>query len=143
MAESQLYCFARRGLSLVPADEDAESLIRKLGEGEIILIRPKRARNPKHHRKYWGMVRLVFRNQEKFPTIRHLHVAIKIAAGWYEDVPISIDGRLVYLPLSISWEDMDQDEFERYYAEAVSATVRLLPQFSAQWLEEYVLSFGH
>ena len=68
-----------------------------IGQGELIKVKITKARNLKHHRKFFSMVNLVFDNQEKYPTQRHLLTAIKLEAGWYEDGPVDVDGKVSYL----------------------------------------------
>lgn len=133
--------FFKLGRNLVAADEEAEDAIARIAHGEALLIDIRRPRNLKFHRKYWALIATVFDNQERYPTREHLHVAVKLAAGWFDSMVLE-DGRLVYVPRSISFAAMDEDEFTKFYSEAVGAIIRLLPQFNAEFLLEAVSEFA-
>lgn len=134
--------FYKRLSSLVPADEQAKESIAHIAQGECVAVRIRRPRNVGHHRKFFSLLQLVFENQEVYPTLDHFLTAVKIAAGWYEDVPITVAGKLVYIPKSISFERMDQGEFERFYLQAIAAICRLLPQFKAEHLQDAVAEYA-
>lgn len=137
----ELY-FYKRLSSLVPADDAAKEAIAHLAQGECIAVSFRRPRNIGHHRKFFSLLQLVFENQELYPTLEHLLTAVKIAAGWYEDAPITVSGMLVYIPRSISFARMDQTAFEKFYGEAIAAICHLLPQFKAEDLREAVLEYA-
>lgn len=134
--------FFKRLSSLVPADDAAKEAIASLAQGECIAVKIRRPRNIGHHRKFFSLMQLVFENQELYPTLDHFLTAVKVAAGWYEDAPITVSGKLVYIPKSISFARMDQGEFERFYGQAIAAICRLLPQFKAEDLRDAVLEFA-
>ena len=134
--------FYKRLSSLVPADEAAKEAIAHVSQGECVAVKIRRPRNLGHHRKFFSLMQLVFENQDDYPTLDHFLTAVKIAAGWYEDAPIEVSGKLVYIPKSISFAKMDQGEFERFYGQAIAAICRLLPQFKAEDLREAVLEYA-
>lgn len=133
--------FYRLGKTLVPADEESEAALQPIAQGEAILVQLKRERNLRFHKKYWALIDLIFRNQEKFPTKNHMHVAVKLAAGWF-DPYVMLDGTTVYVPRSIAFSAMDESEFTQFYGEAVEAIIRVLPQFDAQFLLNAVVEFA-
>ena len=133
--------FFRFGKHLVASDHEAEEAVKKISQGECVLVDLKRPRNLAHLRKYWSLINLVQENQEKYPNKEHLHIAVKLAAGWYEPW-VMLDGTTALVPKSIAFDKMSQDEFNVFYREAVAAIVRLLPQFKADWLLEHVSEYG-
>lgn len=132
----------RRLSSFIPVDDDGRAVLAGVGQGEIIKAKVSKPRNPKFHRKFFSMISLVHANQERFPTIDHLLTAVKIEAGWYHDTPIDLEGRLVYVPKSISFARMDEHEFHVFYSQALSAVCRLLPHLNAEDIEDEVLSYA-
>lgn len=139
MAKDIYLC--RRLSSLIPIDDEGRDILAGIGQGEIVKAKISKPRNPQHHRKFFSMIQLVFENQERFPTIDHLLTAVKIEAGWYHDVAIDLEGRLVYVPKSISFAKMDQAEFNQFYSKAIAAVCRLLPNMNAEDLQEEVMSY--
>src|SRR3990167_9321537 len=107
---------ARHLGSLRPVDEGGEDALRKLGQGELVMIELKRPRNIKHHRLYWALVTLVWQNMdgERYPTVEDLHAAIKISAGLRTRIELP-DGTVGFIPGSIAFHKMNQDEFSAFY----------------------------
>lgn len=132
----------KRMSSLVPVDDTGKDALASIGAGEIVRVKLSRPRNLGHHRKFFSMLQLVFENQERFPTIEHLLTAVKVEAGLYEDAPIDLNGRLVYVPKSISFAKMDQAAFDEFYLAAIAACCRLLPHLNAEDIEQEVLAYA-
>src|SRR5260221_3037632 len=102
--------------SLRPIDEEGELALRKLGQGEIVVIELKRPRNIKFHRLYFALINLVWQNldEERYPTPSDLHAAIKIAAGLRTRIELP-DGTLGFIPGSIAFHKMSEDDFSAFY----------------------------
>jgi hypothetical protein len=132
----------KRMSSLIPVDDEGKEALNSVGQGELVRVKLTKARNLKHHRKFFSMLQLVFENQERFPTLDHLLTAVKIEAGLYHDVPIEVSGKLVYLPKSISFAKMDQCAFDDFYMKAISACCRLLPHLNADDIEQEVMAYA-
>ena len=132
----------KRIASLIPVDDEGREALNGLGQGEMVRVRLTKPRNLKHHRKFFSMMQLVFQNQERFPTMDHLLTAVKIEAGLYEDAPIDVNGRLVYIPKSISFARMDQFQFDDFYMRAIAACCRLLPHLNAEDIEQEVIAYA-
>jgi len=132
----------KRLSSLIPIDDEGKEALNSIGQGELIRVKLTKARNLKHHRKFFSMLQLVLENQERFPTIDHLLTAVKIEAGFYEDAPIDVRGKLVYLPKSISFAKMDQSTFDDFYLRAIAAVCRLLPHLNAEDIEQEVMAYA-
>ena len=134
--------FVKKLSALHPADDEAKEALAKIAQGECIAVSVRRPRNIHHHRKFFSMLQLVFENQEVYPTLEHLLTAVKISAGWYHDVPVRVNGKLCYLPKSISFASMDQVEFDRFYEQSIRAVCGLLPQFKCEELMEAVMEYA-
>jgi hypothetical protein len=132
----------KRIASLIPIDDEGKDALDGIGQGELVKVKITKARNLKHHNKFFSMLGLVFDNQEKYPTPKHLLTAVKIEAGWYEDVPVEVSGKLSYLPKSISFAKMDQLEFSEFYDQAIAACCRLLPHLNAEDIKNEVIAYA-
>ena len=132
----------KRISSLIPIDDEGKEALDSIGQGEMVKVKITKSRNLRHHKKFFSMLHLVLDNQEKYPTLRHLLTAVKIEAGWYEDAPIEVSGKLVYLPSSISFAKMDQLEFDMFYNDAIAACCRLLPHLQAEDIRNEVIAYA-
>lgn len=99
--------------SLRPVDSAGEEELQHL-KGGPVMVEIKQPRNANHHRLYWALINIVWRNQERYPTTYALHSAIKIAAGIRTEIelPGGIKG---YIPGSIAFHKMKQMEFSQFY----------------------------
>lgn len=115
--------FARTPTGFIPVEEDAEKILKKIGMGEIVELDYKHARNYGFHKKFFAMVQHVFENQETYATMQQVLDIIKIGAGHY-DLLILPNGERNYVPRSISFDNMEELEFQEFYDKAVAAVVR-------------------
>lgn len=131
----------RSGNSLKPAKDQDLKKLKKFKEGEMILVRVDRPRNPKLHRKYFALIKVTFENQEYFQDIEHLRKFLEMAAGYYEIayLPNRKTGEIVtqYWPKSIAWDKLGQDEFQELF-EGVLQQIYLNFNFDPESLENEV-----
>ena len=112
--------------SLLPSDKSAQGLLEKYKNDDIVRVQISKPRNPKHHAKYWAMLKIVHEGtavQDLYPTTDHLHQAIKGALGYYSEVRLP-DGKVFQVVDSIAFESMDQHAFEEFYKKAVDLIVQ-------------------
>ena len=90
--------------------------MRKLGQGEVVMIEMKRPRNVKHHRMFWALMSLVWENMDsaRYPTVDDLVSAIKIATGHRTRIELP-NGEIGFIPGSIAFHKMDQAAFSDFY----------------------------
>lgn len=132
----------KRISSLIPVDDEGKEAIDGIGQGELVRVKITKARNLKHHKKFFSMLNLVLENQDKYPTQKHLLTAVKLEAGWYEDEAVDVNGKRSYLVKSISFAKMDQVEFDKFYEEAIAACCRLLPHLNADDIRDEVIAYA-
>jgi hypothetical protein len=124
---------------LKPIDGVGEEYIAALGTGEVVRATCKKDRNPGHHRKFFGLLRLVFSNQDKYLSQEALRFAVMVQAGYVDSIQLEGD-KVAFKPVSISWAKMDQNEFNEFYNAALAAIPRLLPQFAGVDLDRELLN---
>lgn len=134
MSEDDFYVVRTIG-GLKGADERTEEAIKGYGLGEIIRIKLFSGRNIRHHRKFFGILQLVFKNQEKYLSLEGLRFAVTIQAGYVEEIKLKGD-TVVLKPQSINFTRMGQHEFNEFYEAALAAIPVLLPQFAGVDLDE-------
>lgn len=123
---------ARVGASLRPCYEEDAQVLSKMPEGTCYRVTYKRVRNLAHHRKFFvGLVRLVKEHHPVYDTEDKALLAIKLAAGHCDFFPNPTTGELVPVPKSISFDGMDQDDFDEFYEKAIQGVLdHLLPEFT-------------
>ena len=78
----------------------------------------------------FALINFVLDATDQFPTAARMLTWLKIRIGHYEE-HLEADGRLVYVPRSISFASMPQDAFEVFYRDALEAIRReLFPTMS-------------
>lgn len=88
----------------------------RLGDGEIIAVKWKYPRNVEFHRKFFALLKVGFENQEHYATMEQFRHVFLIETG-HADPIISASGAVHWMPVSISFEKMDQLDFERLYSD--------------------------
>ena len=103
----------RRLGALRPIDASAEEAFENIKENDVVRVRLIRPRSLEQHRWYWGLIDLVFNNQERYPSREMLSDAIKISVGHCETCALP-SGSVFYRPKSISFAKCDQDKFNEF-----------------------------
>lgn len=130
----------RDGNRLAPADPISEESIRQLKNGETVTANLRRPRNPRHHKLLFALLKIVYENQEAYPTTQELLSAIKMATGLF-DTGKTVDGIPYAIPKSISFASMDQTSFAEWYDKALDVIItKIIPGLDKEGLREEVLS---
>lgn len=104
--------------------EYEEEVAKLIWYDETVTATIKKIRNPEFHKKFWTMFGFVFKNQEKYKTKKDLETELKIRTGLYDEY-ITAEGKLVYIPGSISFAKMDEIQFRQYYSQAIDAFISM------------------
>lgn len=115
----------REGYALHPVGEHSVRVLESLRSGEH-LAKLSRPRNLKHHKKFFAFLRMIQDAAQPFTTSDQLLAAIKVATGRMDLFQLPT-GLVVASPKSISFGAMDQTEFDRFYADAVTVIEQLVP----------------
>ena len=128
--------------SLAAYDMAALEVMQKWKIGDVVAATVRRPRSIQHHRKLFAMLNLVWEGsaiQDTYPSVDCLLDALKHAMGHVETFR-SIHGDVLMKPKSISFESMPQDEFNRFYDQAVEIIIqRLVPHLNREDLEARVM----
>lgn len=119
----ELY-LVRNGPRLAPAHDEDLAKAFKIKPGQVVKATVKLVRNYRHHRKFMALVEYVAEHHPVFNTRDKALTAIKLAVGHCDFFPHPQTGELVPIPKSISFDKMDQGEFDAFYEEAVRAVLR-------------------
>lgn len=125
-----------------PVSAAAREFHTKTKLGQIVEVRPRRPRNPGHHRKLFALLGLVVDNTELFANTDDALVGLKAVLGrgrWHRIEGTSKD---LFYPESIAFDAMSQDDFERFYDGAVAAVRRWWLPVGNDDLREAVEAFA-
>lgn len=136
------------GGTLAPADQQAVDWIAKLKLGQVVRAEVTRVRNYKFLRKYFALLNFAFDAwepqskeynsepvQKNFDQFRR---DVTILAGYYE-ASYNLKGEVRLLPKSISFANMDEDEFGALYSDTINVILsRILTNYSRSDLYEVV-----
>jgi len=126
---------------LAPVDDAGREAIGVYGTGEVVRIKLYRDRNPRHHRLFFGLLNLVFENQQRYLSREALRFALTIQAGYVDEIRLSGD-KIALKPKSIAFASMDQHEFKLFYDAALKAIPELLPELAGVDWERELLTSG-
>lgn len=122
-----------QGGTFCPVDENQAEVLKKFRNGEQYEVEIKLTRNPQFHRKVFSFFKFCFEHwaadktdwkyfdeRKQFDTFRkHLTVL----AG-FKDVSYTIDGLVRVEAKSLSYGNMEQDEFEQCYNALINAALK-------------------
>jgi hypothetical protein len=129
----------REGNHLVACDSLSLEAIQTIKKGEAVTAVIRRNRNPKHHRKLFALLNVVFEAQSSFATTYELLTALKMATGLFETGK-TVEGIPFAVPKSINFSSMCQNDFEEWYKKAVDVILtKILPNVNKYDLEAQVM----
>jgi hypothetical protein len=129
-------------------DTDSEEVLAKVECGTLLKCNILSKRSSLFHRKYFALIKFAFENwtpEEKTfkgqvvqKEINRFRKDIQILAGFY-DVVVNLKGEVRYESKSISFNSMEQDEFEKLYSAVIDVILsRVLSQYARKELDKVV-----
>lgn len=125
MADLDAKAFIRRGNVLTPADFVAEEWLQALPEGKEVLVDWRKPRHPENHRHFFAILRFASDHLPDYPDTDSLLDALKIACNHVRPV-MKADGEMIFLPKSINFASMGEEEFKRFKNRALYVLSRIL-----------------
>ncbi len=125
MADLDAKGFIRRGKCLVPADFVAEEWLDAIPEGKEVLIDWRKPRHPENHRHFFAILRLAVEHIDSYDDTESLLDALKIACNHVRPV-MKADGEMIFLPKSINFASLGEEEFKRFKNRALYVLSRIL-----------------
>lgn len=125
MARTAPVHFVKTASGFVPRSQAAREFHAKAKLGQVVELKGRRPRNPAHHRKLFALLGLLADNREEFASTDDALLGLKAVLGhgtWKKLHPKA--EREVFVPDSIAFENMAQDEFEAFYEQAIAAVKR-------------------
>ena len=129
----QLEMLKMAGGMLAPLDDMQAEALMKFKTGEQYQVEIKQVRNPAFHRKVFAFFKFCFDHwaadktewryfdeRTQFDTFRK---NLTVLAG-YKVASYTVDGRMRVEAQSLSYGNMEQDEFERCYSALINAAMQ-------------------
>lgn len=110
-----------RPVNLRPVHAVDEDILKGLALTDY-RCRLTRWRSLPHHNLYWGTLTNVLRSShlgDRYPTVDHLHQALKVTAGYATEL-VTLDGQVLQVPDSTSFSAMDQTAFRAFFDRAMA-----------------------
>lgn len=113
--------FVKIGRGLFPSDERAEEILHGLPEGRAVMVEVHKPRNPKQHRLYWALVKILAENCAEFENqdLEEISRQLKIDCGAVDWMVHKRTGMKFGVPQSLKFESMSQDRFKRFLDRAI------------------------
>ncbi len=133
----------RRGLHLVPVDDDGREIVRKLRPGVAVMVEVSRNRSVPQHRLAMGLFRKVWERlpadgKLTWPRMENLRDAILEAVGYCEEYA-TLDGEIRRQARSVAFDKMDHGEFSAFLEMAVRLLCeKVIPDIDDQALLDEV-----
>lgn len=126
-----------------PVSAEARDFHAKTKLGQVVQLTGRRPRNAGHHRKFFALLGVLVDNTEQFASVEDALIAVKAALGhgrWVKAHPRA--EREIFIPDSIDFASMSQDDFEPFYEAAIAAIIRWWLPVAANDLREAVEQFA-
>lgn len=123
--------------SLMPADYQAQDVLRKVKVGKDCWCEVRVARNPHFHRLYFALIKLTFDNQERYDNAEQFRKAVQMEAGHVDEL-VGLDGTIYQIPRSIAWDQLDETEFGELFPQVMRVCAKILGEMDVDILREEV-----
>jgi hypothetical protein len=135
--------YAKTVAGFVPVSQAAKEFHAKTKIGQRIELKGRRPRNPGHHRKLFALLALLADNRDEFSTTDDALLGLKAVLGYGDWKKLHPKAeREVFVPSSIAFENMGQDEFNAFYESAIAAVRRWWLSVEESELKEAVEGFA-
>ncbi len=126
----------------VPSDKYQWAEVEKINQGEEILAKVIKVRNPKFHKKFMALLAETFDMQDEFLNPESWRAAVTTGAGFCDFIFLASRG-VVAVPRSISFENMDDLEFRKLYDDAIKfICAKYVPDLDSDELDRLMAFVG-
>jgi len=126
-----------------PAHNSDYELAKKVKAGDSITAKLSRPRSVGFHKRFFALIRYTFHHmsegmQGKFPSEEALRLELIMQAGYWS-THYTLGGKETIYPQSISFEKMDQVEFEKLYSAVLDVVIKwFVPEIDADELLNFM-----
>ena len=125
---------------LLPADAEAEEVVKKWKVGHSISLTYAPARNPKFHRMIFAIAQNVVDNAPEKSywsgkDAKHFIKAVELTIGMMEEI-MDCNGQVHLQAKSIAYENMDDEEFKTLFDPMITEGARVLVITEGEFLDQ-------
>lgn len=131
--------FKRTYSGFEPSDGNSQKIMKRYKFGELAELENTIKRNLGFHKKFFAVLNLTFQNQDFTDDKKIFRKIVIIEAGYYHWIEL-VDGTKQKEADSISFENMDDLQFEDVYNHVFNVCLKILGLKSAE-LEHELLKF--
>lgn len=136
------YVFRKtHGGVMIPSDEEVQEKMQKVENGTEVIVDIKFKRNPKFHRLAFSFLNLILKNQDQYKNLDDLLVEFKLKSGHYQE-HITTKGKMIYIPKSIAFDELDQIEFEALYNKWIDIALMHFVDMKKDELEKQIMMYA-
>jgi hypothetical protein len=110
--------------NLVADGDESSKAIKKIPNGEVIIVDYKPNRNYKFHKKLFGLLGVILENQQHYQNVDQILEMVKFKAGYFDTI-VTHKGIMHFKTKSIAFENMDNSEFEQFFNKALDVAFEL------------------
>src|SRR6266702_6241273 len=115
----------KKNNALHPVDDRSLKFFSRIPEGKNVLVEiNSRPRNLRHLRLYWAIVRFLQQHVFEHKDEEIIHLSIKLATGLVYMFRNVDTGDILFGPKSISFNNMDQEQFDQFFDAAVETIAK-------------------
>ncbi|MCP3683551.1 MAG: DUF1367 family protein [bacterium] len=113
---------------MFPADQESLDTVKKLKKENVYYVDIKEARNYKFHKKFFSLLKFGFDNQRDTNKVIYdnpdsFRKEVILKCGFYNE-HITTKGEILYFADSISFDKMDELEFNKLFDRAVDVIIK-------------------
>lgn len=126
--------------ALYPYDKEAQKIVRKYSNAELVIVDLKKGRNPHFHRKAFAILHMLHDMVDTPYHFEPFRRMLTIKAGYFTTVgKVSIGGetQVAVFPESLAFENMNENEFQQTISAIIDAFIaKFGPEMTQQELEQ-------
>jgi len=103
---------------LVPANEDAEEIIKGMKQGQAIKLKYTFPRNYENHKRFFVFVQTTFDMQDHFDNPKHYRKWLIMKSGHYSII-VAPNGFQIFDADSIRFDKLDEMSFRKVFSDCI------------------------
>ena len=107
---------------LLPADEDAEEVIREMKHGQVMRLRYSLPRSYENHKRFFAFIKTTFDLQEHFDNMHHYRKWMVMKSGHYTAIKCP-NGNVIFDADSIAFDKMEETEFRQMFSDCIDVFI--------------------
>lgn len=125
---------------LKAADDQAVSVLKRVKIGEVVRCEVSSPRNLAFHRKFWALLTKVWECSGDWSSPYALLIELKVNVGHVSRATIRQTGEIVYVPRSISFAAMSEEQFTEFYEKCLAKLCEMAGGIEIEALRDEVIS---